>query len=506
MAQGTGLGRVMPLSEQAQRVWVGRWGRSMCPYSAVRALGTSATLWSTIVRRFFLSPLRKIPGSKLAALTDIWLIWNTIQSRSAAAINEAFNEYGPIVRIGPNAVAVRGPKDLKEIYTTHKYRKDARVTRARLHDLQNITSVTEPAAHGRMRRLTNPLFASDSLRSLEQPLVTTLEKLFGVLDDSISRGRALDMWPVNRHFAFDILGEAAFGRDFGALASGKNPQFMVDMDLAVTAIAMKMSVPPWVYAALRKVPVHSLRNIVQAEERLLEFGQNLIREYEKGGGGSGEEKGRYNMIAHLYDSTDPVTGTSMSEEMLVSMCVTYIIAGTDTTGTTLSWLMWALASHPHVYDTLRAELIAAFPDPGAFPDLASLRKLPYLTAVIKEALRRYPATPIYLPRVVPEGGAVHQGHYLPAGTAQHDEDRENRPPTELPASRTSSSDTAAVAQRPKPRATSTKRKKTQPAAAVQSEASEGQAPEAALRRKRTSTRAAGKQPATRAGTAAVRAE
>ncbi|EIN11990.1 cytochrome P450 [Punctularia strigosozonata HHB-11173 SS5] len=106
----------------------------------------------------------------------------------------------------------------------------------------------------------------------------------------------------------------------------------------------------------------------------------------------------------------------MSEEMLVSMCVTYIIAGTDTTGTTLSWLMWALASHPHVYDTLRAELIAAFPDPGAFPDLASLRKLLYLTAVIKEALRRYPATPIYLPRVVPEGGAVHQGHYLPAGT------------------------------------------------------------------------------------------
>ncbi|EIN11989.1 cytochrome P450, partial [Punctularia strigosozonata HHB-11173 SS5] len=119
---------------------------------------------------------------------------------------------------------------------------------------------------------------------------------------------------------------------------------------------------------------------VGAEERLLEFGQNLIREYEKGGGGSGEEKGRYNMIAHLYDSTDPVTGTSMSEEMLVSMCVTYIIAGTDTTGTTLSWLMWALASHPHVYDTLRAELIAAFPDPGAFPDLASLRKLLYLTA------------------------------------------------------------------------------------------------------------------------------
>jgi cytochrome P450 len=79
-------------------------------------------------------------------------------------------------------------------------------------------------------------------------------------------------------------------------------------------------------------------------------------------------------------------------------------------------LTWALARNPEVYDNLHQELVEAFPDPTVYPDASQLRKLPYLTAVLKEGLRRWAATPLYLPRVVPEGGAVHQGKFLPAGT------------------------------------------------------------------------------------------
>jgi hypothetical protein len=58
--------------------------------------------------------------------------------------------------------------------------------------------------HGRIRRLTNPLFASDSLRSLERPLTETLGKLFGILDQRIEQGSPLDMWQAYRRFAFDL--------------------------------------------------------------------------------------------------------------------------------------------------------------------------------------------------------------------------------------------------------------------------------------------------------------
>ncbi|KAJ1815041.1 hypothetical protein LPJ60_005853, partial [Coemansia sp. RSA 2675] len=42
--------------------------------------------------------------------------------------------------------------------------------------------------------------------------------------------------------------------------------------------------------------------------------------------------------------------------------------------------------------------------------------LPYLEACIFESMRIRPVSGFPMPRVVPEGGATFQGHYLPAGT------------------------------------------------------------------------------------------
>lgn len=45
-----------------------------------------------------------------------------------------------------------------------------------------------------------------------------------------------------------------------------------------------------------------------------------------------------------------------------------------------------------------------------------VKSLPYLNKLIEETLRLYPATPMLLPRVVPNGGVEMKGHYLPGGS------------------------------------------------------------------------------------------
>lgn len=48
-------------------------------------------------------------------------------------------------------------------------------------------------------------------------------------------------------------------------------------------------------------------------------------------------------------------------------------------------------------------------------DATSTATLRYLKAVAQEAMRMYPPLPFALPRVVPEGGATVDGHFLPGG-------------------------------------------------------------------------------------------
>jgi cytochrome P450 len=46
----------------------------------------------------------------------------------------------------------------------------------------------------------------------------------------------------------------------------------------------------------------------------------------------------------------------MSDDELVGQLTTFILAGHETTSTTLTWLMWTLAQHKDVQDKLRAEI------------------------------------------------------------------------------------------------------------------------------------------------------
>jgi cytochrome P450 len=89
----------------------------------------------------------------------------------------------------------------------------------------------------------------------------------------------------------------------------------------------------------------------------------------------------------------------------------YIVAGSDTTSTTLDYLVWAVCRHPEVKSRLLKELDALH-EGFTYEDL---RHVPYLDHVIDEVLRRFPTVPSGLPREVPAGGAQIGDHHIPAG-------------------------------------------------------------------------------------------
>ena len=67
--------------------------------------------------------------------------------------------------------------------------------------------------------------------------------------------------------------------------------------------------------------------------------------------------------------------------------VTLVSAGIETTGYTLSTATFHLLTNPNINARLRRELAEVWPDTNAIPSWRTLEKVPYLKAVITEALR-----------------------------------------------------------------------------------------------------------------------
>lgn len=100
------------------------------------------------------------------------------------------------------------------------------------------------------------------------------------------------------------------------------------------------------------------------------------------------------------------------------ICQSNIAAGSDTTSITLSAIFYYLLKNPHTYQRLQVEIDDAASE-GTISDPISFKEaqdLPYLQAVIKEALRIHSATGLPLYRVVPSSDTLIADHHFPPGS------------------------------------------------------------------------------------------
>lgn len=119
---------------------------------------------------------------------------------------------------------------------------------------------------------------------------------------------------------------------------------------------------------------------------------------------------------YLLNAKDPETGKGLSTPELWGEANVLMIAGSDTTSTTLAATLFYLVRSPDALAKLCAEVRGAFNEVEDIVSGTRLNELVYLKACIDEALRLAPAVPGAPPREVMEGGAMVDGIYLPAGT------------------------------------------------------------------------------------------
>ena len=223
---------------------------------------------------------------------------------------------------------------------------------------------------------------------------------------------SLDITSWTSRSALDIIGVAAWGVDFSAIAepaseflttygamfdlSGGGP-FINALGLA---IPMKLAIQvPCPYNTKLKNALHAVRTRCKhaVQERL-----------------SAKEATSGKDILSLLIRND-----IRDEDALIDQMMTMLAAGHDTSSLSLAWACFVLAQHHTVQQRLREEVRASASPIGAgmsveAGDYQSLQGLTYLQAVSNEILRLYPAVPMTRREALQD--AIVQGHRIPKGT------------------------------------------------------------------------------------------
>lgn len=107
----------------------------------------------------------------------------------------------------------------------------------------------------------------------------------------------------------------------------------------------------------------------------------------------------------------------LSEIEMRDNAIVLTTAGSETTASTLAATTYFLGTHPEVLAKLEAEVRSAFRSDKEI-NVNSVQDLPYMLAVLKEAMRVHPPVPISLSRASPPSGAEIAGTHVPGNVSR----------------------------------------------------------------------------------------
>ncbi|XP_049415620.1 labd-13Z-ene-9,15,16-triol synthase, chloroplastic-like isoform X1 [Solanum stenotomum] len=125
-----------------------------------------------------------------------------------------------------------------------------------------------------------------------------------------------------------------------------------------------------------------------------------------------EKKNFIQILLELMEQKD--IGISLDLVKIKSILVDIVIGGTDSTITTVEWVMTELLNNPETMSKVQQELKHVV-GMNNIVEESHLLELHYLDAVLKETLRLHPALPLLLPKR-PSQSAIVGGYTIPEGT------------------------------------------------------------------------------------------
>ncbi|MEU3402774.1 cytochrome P450 [Streptomyces sp. NPDC006670] len=257
----------------------------------------------------------------------------------------------------------------------------------------------QDADYLRQRRLVQPLFTR---KRVDGYAGAVAEETAGTLASwAGTRDGIVDVSDAMMHLALRAVSRILFGADVDATADVVHRCFPVITEYVLRRGYSPLNVP-------RNWPTPGNRRAAAAMEELYGVCDRIIAERRRTGGeGEGGAEDLLTLLAGAQSSDDAAfDDTELRDQVLI-----FLLAGHETTATSLAFALHLLGRHPEEQARAREEVVRVLGD--RTPQAADLERLPYLTRVLKEAMRLYPAAPVMGRNAV--AATEIDGHAVPAG-------------------------------------------------------------------------------------------
>ncbi|KAK5126595.1 hypothetical protein LTR85_009529 [Meristemomyces frigidus] len=406
---------------------------------AVALLGLGSLCW-IVIESLYISPKSKIPGPIIYALMEWRLAYDDYCGTRTRKIHKLHQQYGPVVRIGPNEVHFNSLTALRKIYGAGSgFERTSFYRMFDVYGRQNLFTFHTVAQHGERKKLLANAYSKSAVLhgATAKDLSEDVHQYMGLLKKL--DGRENDVFKTLHYFSLDGIANFLYGPELGgtsATAGNVADRALLNdildpsrRKLAWFAVHL-IGLTKWLYtrtgtletvlqpflpmqkpSTYTAIRVHALQ-AMKDTRAALDSGSLQTEDLSRTIIGK--------LFIHQGATVKGGPKGGLDDMDIASECADHLLAGIDTTADTLMFLFWAISlpENKHIQEKLIAEVQSANGELDEHGNVTPVvtDKLPYLDAVIKETLRLYAPLPASEPRSYPYGETVIDGYTIPAGT------------------------------------------------------------------------------------------
>lgn len=314
---------------------------------------------------------------------------------------QARAEYGDAVRvvIGPKKLYIfNHPDHAKHVLADNaaNYHKGIGYIESK-RALGDGLLTSEGELWRKQRRTIQPVFQHKRIARQADVIVEEAAKLVARLAAGAG-DRPVDVLEEITGLTLGVLGRTLLAADLGAYESIGH-SFEHVQDQAMFDMETMGMVPIW-------LPMAKQRRFHRARADLTRIVKSLVD--DRGGNPTEGD----DVLSRLIDSTRAETDSRVADRRMRDELITLLLAGHETTASTIGWTLFLTDAHPEVWERLHDEAVSVLGD--RLPRYEDLQHFRYTAMVLSEVMRLYPPVWILTRKAV---GADEVGGYrVPAGS------------------------------------------------------------------------------------------